>query len=164
MKKELKPSKEMNTYWISAYNEKKKHYEKDSPQSGKWLIFARVGKELDSIWKNIKILTEEGNLVDYCKVSTRKENPNAMNQNIGVICVYTYDSKDKLDLLRVADILFKIKDVEKLYYKEDASTHEGRYSNNGDKNISKYSVTKKNYLKILSPNLISYLKKDSNKI
>ncbi len=142
---EKKPSEESEEYWVYASNKKKKKYESLTGNCGKWLIFAYNGVKLDGIWKGVKKATERGLLGDSAKCSTMRDNPNSINKKSGVICVYTYDSKDKEDLKRVAKELFKIKDVDKLCYKEDSATFEGKYSVNGDKNISKWFVTKENF-------------------
>ncbi len=146
----LKPSEVKATYFIYATNKQQKLYEFYNNDCGKWMIFAEKGKKLDLIWSEIKRLTEEGFLVDICKVSTQKENIHASNSHVGVICVYTYSSSDKKDLLRVAGLLLDIPNTNRLVYKEDAVTGEGKYANKGHKMISKYVVTKEDYKIVLA--------------
>lgn len=152
-----KPSEVDDDYWVYATNKKERFYNEYTKHCGKWMIFVKVGDEMDGIWKEVKNLTEKGNLVDSCKVSTKKENPNALKNEIGVICIYTYNSADKKDLLRVAEKLFQIKGVERLVYKEDKITGEGKYAVKGNKKISKYSVTKENFKGKLSEDLNKFL-------
>lgn len=147
--KETKPSRVTEAYWVYAINKVKK-YPKSTNNCGKWMIFAYKGRQLDNIWKGVKKATEKGLLGNSAKCSTAKENANSLNKNSGVICVYTYDSNDKEDLKRIAEKLFKIKDVEKLFYKEDNATYEGKYANRGDKKISKWFVTKDNFKEVLA--------------
>ena len=156
---DLNPSGVVEEYWLYAENKGKKFYEDYTKNCGKWMIFANKGEELDLIWKQVKELTEKGLLVDSCKVSTTKENPNALTRDMGVICIYTYNSNDKEDLLRVANQLFKIDRVSKLVYKEDKATGEGKYAIKGDKKISKYFVTRENYKAKLSEDLNRFLNK-----
>ena len=140
----LNPSQVYASYYIYAKNKKKIFYpyREDSPFeiSGKWLIFQMKGGKLDNVWKEVKRLTEKGLLVDECKVSAMIKMPDIPNKDVGVICVYTYNSNDKKDLLRVAKRLFNIKGVERLVYKENIPK---------DDKKSKYVVTKDNYRKIL---------------
>jgi len=145
------PSEVTEDYWLYASNKaNKKYYAEMSDDCGKWMIFAEKGKKLDAIWKEVKQLTEKGLLVDSCKVSTNKDNPNSSNFKNGVICIYTYDVNDKADLMRAAEVLFGIKEVVYLCYKTDRATIGGKYANKGDKKISTYAVTKDNYKEKLS--------------
>jgi len=148
MKKE-KPSQITKEYWVYAIN-KGNSYPESTENCGKWMIFAYRGEQLDNIWKGVKKAVEKGLLGSSAKCSTAKENPNSLNKNSGVICVYTYDSNDKEDLKRMVEELFKIKDVEKLFYKEDNATFEGKYANKGHKRISKWFVNKNNFQEVLA--------------
>ena len=143
-----KPSQITNGYWIYAISKKKSPEPADN--CGKWMIFGYKGEQLDSIWEGVKKAVEKGLLGSSAKCSTAKENPNSFNKNSGVICVRTYDSSDKEDLKRIAKELFKIEGVEKLFYKENNATYEGKYANRGDKKISKWFVTKNNFEEVLS--------------
>lgn len=145
--KSKKPSQITEEYWIYAIN--KENYPEPTNNSGKWMIFGHKREQLDKIWEGVKKAVEKGLLGDSAKCSTAKENPNSLNKSSGVICAYTYDSNDKEDLKRAARKLFKIEGVEKLFYKEDNDTYEGKYVNKGNKNISKWIVNKDNFLKVL---------------
>jgi hypothetical protein len=144
-----KPSEITEEYWVSAVNENKNKYPEPAANCGKWMIFAYTGEQLDAIWEKVKKAVKKGLLGSSAKCSTAKENPNALNKNSGVICIYTYDSNDKGDLKRIVEELFKIEGVEKLFYKEDNATYEGKYANKGDKKISKWFVTKQNFEEVL---------------
>lgn len=148
--KSEKPSQVTEEYWIYAISRSRKKYPEPNENCGKWMIFAYKGKQLDSIWKGVKKAIEKSLLGSSAKCSTAKENPNSLNKSSGVICVYTYDSNDKEDLKRIAEELFKIDGVEKLFYKEDNATYEGKYANRGDKRISKWFVNKNNFLEVLA--------------
>ena len=147
--KTKKPSEIDEEYWVYARSKNKKKYSESTENCGKWMIFAYKGEQLDNIWENVKKATERGLLGDSSKVSTNKDNSNALNKNSGVICIYTYDSNDKKDLKRIAKELFKIEEIERLVYKEDNATHDGKYANRGDKKISKWVITKENFKEIL---------------
>ena len=129
------PSKTTSVFWISARNKVGKQRRSRNP--GKWLIFISK-KEIDIIWKNIKGATESGLLGESSKVSTAKSNPNSSNEKQGVICVYTYDSEDKTDVMRVREELRKLGIMQKIPYKTDKKTNEGKYIVKGDNAISEY--------------------------
>ena len=94
--------------------------------------------ETDFWWEKVKEATENGLLGNHSKVSTARPNPNATDANTKVICVYTYDSDDEEDLMRVRDELEKLGVTWKIPYKTDQKTLEGRYRIRGDTKISKY--------------------------
>lgn len=148
--KSKKPSQITEDYWVCAISKSKKKYPEPTDNCGKWMIFAYLGEQLDTIWADVEKAIEKGLLGSSAKCSTSKENPNALFKKSGVICVYTYDSNDKEDLRRIAEELFKIEGIEKLFYKEDNATYEGKYANKGDKKISKWFVTKDNFREVLS--------------
>lgn len=142
------PSKEKKEYWIKS-KRKKTDYPLSGENCGKWLIFIKKGEDLDTTWLKIKELTENGLLGSASKVSTNKDNKNSNNKDMRVICVYPYDSNDLKDLNRIATQLFTIDIINKIYYKEDNLTYLGVYANQGNKNISKYIVTRKNINRVL---------------
>ena len=123
-------------YWLYADNATG-NYPKSTPRSGKWLLFVRKA-ELDAAWKRIKQATEAGRLGGDAKVSTAKPNPNAVDPTRGVICVYTYDSEDEDDVMRVREELRGLGFVNKIPYKTDEATLSGKYRNRGGRNISRY--------------------------
>ena len=130
------PSEVTGTYWIFA-SRKKKGYPKPNLNCGKWLIFVSI-KNVDKVWKNIKLATENGLLGGESKVATAKPNPNATKKDLKVICVYTYDYTDKEDAMRIRDELKKIGITNKIPYKTDNATRAGQYIVNGNKQISIY--------------------------
>jgi len=133
------PSKEIIEYWLGAIrneslNESQSYPEMNS-NGGKWLIFADI-KEIDSLWEKISTATMNGLLGGGSKVSTAKPNDNAKDPNQKVICVYTYDSTDTSDVMRVREELRKLGIVQKIPYKTNQSTRENKYEVNGTQKIS----------------------------
>ena len=133
------PSKITDDYWVHA--DPKSSVNKITDNCGKWLIFTYT-KDLDEFWQKIANATENGDLGIGAKAGTAKENPNATNQDVKVICVYTYDSENKEDVARIAWKLFDLGVAPRvLNYKKDKVTIEGKYAVKGDKKISRYSVS-----------------------
>jgi len=108
-------------------------------RNGKWLIFIHV-TEIDETWELIKIALNEGLLGKTAKVSTIKQNPNVKDKDTKVICVYTYDSDDEDDVMRIRNEIRKLGFVKKLPYKTDHATVSGKYEVRGHVKISKYYV------------------------
>jgi len=133
---DVHPSQVRQVYWIYA-KRKKGRYPKPSHSSGKWLIFVPL-ERVDEIWAMIKTATEDGKLGGSSKVATAKENPNAADRKTKVICVYTYDWTDKDDVKRIREALRSLGITQKIPYKADEDTIEGKYAVKGDKRISKY--------------------------
>ena len=71
-------------------------------------------------------------------MSTARPNPNSGGPRKHVICVYTYDSEDKEDVMRVRASLRELGFVTPIAYKTDEATLEGRYEVKGHRRISKY--------------------------
>lgn len=95
-------------------------------------------KNVNDVWAKIKNAVEEGRLGDSAKVATAKKNPLANDPNVKVICVYTYDWADEKDVRRIREELKKLGITNKIPYKTDKDTYDGKYSIKGNKNISKY--------------------------
>jgi len=113
------PSQMLDDYWIYAYFQNyqfKKN--KNERESGKWLIFEHIS-EIDETWKKVEKATVNGLLGPSSKVSTAKPNPNAFDPTTKVICVYTEDFKDKLDVDRIAKAIRSLGIENKLIYKFD---------------------------------------------
>lgn len=129
------PSKMRADYWVYAEN--------PSPlrdwtnRSGKWLIFTSF-KKLDQVWQLIYEETVAGRLGLSSKAATSRPNGLAKNPFIKVICVYTYDSSDIDDVMRVRNRLREIGFYKKLSYKTDQATDEGVYAGTSEKPISLY--------------------------
>lgn len=126
-----KPSQVKDQYWIHV----------ESPGAawgkspGKWLLFISMTR-LDIVWPVIERETEGGRLGAAAKVSTSKSNPLSTNSSTGLICVYTYDSDDLTDVLRVRQRLRELGFKRKIPYKTDMQTDDGRYLAEGHKNVS----------------------------
>ena len=106
-------------------------------QCGKWLIFVPA-KNIDTVWQRILNATEEGRLGDSSKVATAKSNPIAAGSSMKVICVYTYNWKDEVDVKRIRTELRALGITWKIPYKSDEDTEAGKYRVTGHTRISKY--------------------------
>ena len=138
-KSDLYPSKINDDYWVHATSKKKSP--EPNQNCGKWLIFTYT-RDLDKTWQIIAKATEKGELGFAAKSATMKPNTNATNEDVKVICVYTYDSEDKNDVARIAWRLYELGvNPRVLNYKKDIVTIEGKYSNKGNIKISRYSVS-----------------------
>lgn len=104
--------------------------------SGKWLVYAQPDY-IDEVWQGIKKATEKGALGPYSKVSTAKPDPKSRGLE-HVICVYTRDSDNVKDVMRIRAQLKKMGIIKPIPYKTDQATVDGKYSVNGYRNISKY--------------------------
>ena len=133
---EDKPSEVTEVYWIYALR-KEGDYPEPTPRSGKWLIFVPAMK-VDEVWAKIKRATEEGKLGGSSKVATAKPislpSQKAKHPEIRVICVYTYDWADEVDVRRIREELRRLGITWKIPYKADEDTIKGRYG----KGVSKY--------------------------
>ena len=135
---QTKPSQVTDEYWLFA-ERKQGTYPPHSKSGGKWLIFVPVGR-IDQMWVKIKTATEVGKLGEMSKVATAKDNPNATNSSIKVICVYSYDWTDEEDVMRIRQELRQLGITRKIPYKADEDTESGKYANQGTKRISKYYI------------------------
>jgi len=131
------PSETSNCYWISINTLDNRIPKEINLNGGKWLIF--VSKDnVDKLWKKIRLGTILGFLGYKSKVSTAKPNPNATDKKSHVICVYTYDSNDKKDVMKVRKELKELGIKQEICFKTNRATLEGKYSKRGHKNICKY--------------------------
>lgn len=131
-----RPSQVSEAYWLYAIRVTSR-YPEATPRSDKWLLFI-PNDNLDMAWEKVKQATEAGKLGADSKVSTAKPNPNAVDPSKGVICVYTYDSSDKGDVMRIREELRKLGFVAKIPYKTDEATIGGKYKVRGNTRISLY--------------------------
>lgn len=123
------PSQIKSDYWVHAAHP---NPPRDwTVRSGKWLLFVPL-KQLDEKWIIIAKETEVGRLGIAAKAATAKSNGLAQNKWVKVICVYTYDSTDQRDVMRVREHLRTLGFVKKIAYKTDQATSEGRYRTSGD--------------------------------
>jgi len=126
--KYLSPSKITTEYWIYADWLREGCYQEGKTYVGKWLVFVRRGS-VDEVWGRIRQATESGKLGIAAKVSTSC--PSGYKPQDHVICVYTYDFRDKANVGEVLKRLRKIGITGKLYYKSDQATHRGVYTTEG---------------------------------
>ena len=142
------PSQTLDAYWIYTYFQKYQFKKpKTERESGKWLIFEHIS-EIDKTWEKIQKATVEGVLGPSSKVSTAKPNPNASDLSIKVICVYTEDFNDKLDVDRIAKAIRSLGIENKLIYKFDRDI--GKYSKDGFANLSQEVRYSNAYEKVLT--------------
>jgi Domain of unknown function (DUF1917) len=135
---ERRPSEATRNYWIFA-ERKQGAYPDPTPRSGKWLVFVSP-ERVDEMWLLIQAATEEGRLGHTAKVATAKPSPLASGTGQDrVICIYTYDSDDQADVMRVREELRRLGISRPISYKTDEATREGRYSRRGQR-VSKYRV------------------------
>ena len=124
-----KPTTTYDPYWIWQ----------DAPLScksrgetlGKWMIFQHKS-QIDETWEKVRQLVESGEMgATGAKVSTMRENPNARNPDVKVICVYTTEEdvdEVGLKLIQVARCTIR--------YKKDETTLAGIYSGPGKDKVT----------------------------
>ena len=123
------PSQENDAYWI--WQDGPPHIRDKGPTLGKWLVFKHKSC-IDQVWEKIKKATASGELgATASKVSTMRENPNASNPAMKVICVFT--TAEDIDEVGLK-LIFMVKQT--IRYKKDDATYSGIYSNRGFNNIS----------------------------
>ena len=110
------PSKVRDEYWVQVENSLP--HSDWTERSGKWLLFVPFQK-IDETWKLISEETLAGRLGIASKAATAKRNPLAKTPWMKVICVYTYDSSDVEDVMRVRQRLRELGFMKKLSYKSD---------------------------------------------
>jgi hypothetical protein len=131
----LNLSEVTDVYWLHAARQIG-DYPAATENSGKWLVFVPLS-QIDEVWANIKLATEEGRLGSSAKVATARANPTAADDK-KVVCVYTYDWTDEGDVKRLREELRELGITWKIPYKADQDTFAGRYVVRGHKRISKY--------------------------
>jgi hypothetical protein len=123
--------------WVYAVRRGRK--ERSTERSGKWLVF--VSREYaDSLWDRIASATTEGKLGPSAKCGTAKFNSHSKSPKATVICVYTGDFEDKEDVMRVREELKALGITRRIPYKLDETTIAGRYSGQGDGNVTVLSA------------------------
>ena len=133
---ERRPSEVTDVAWVFA-KRKFGTYPPHTENAGKWLIFVSIA-HLDEVWAKIKTATEQGLLGESAKAATARTNPNAANSATKVICVYSYDWTDEMDVKRIREELRKLGIVSKIPYKTQEDSYAKKYAKRGDKQISKY--------------------------
>jgi len=142
------PTQTRDVYWIYTYYlDYQFKKEKAERASGKWLIFEHIS-EVDATWKKIEIATLKGLLGPSAKVSTAKVNPNAFDETMKVICVYTEDFNDKMDIDRIAKAIRSLGIDNKLIYKLDKDI--GKYHKDGFTNLSQAIRYSRKYEQVLA--------------
>lgn len=142
------PTQTTDVYWIYTYYQSYQFKkEKSKRASGKWLIFEHIS-EIDATWKKVELATLKGLLGPSAKVSTAKLNPNAFDETMKVICVYTEDFNDKLDIDRIAKAIRALGIENKLIYKLDKDV--GKYHKDGFINLSQEIRYSNKYEEVLA--------------
>lgn len=100
-----RPSDYAAVYWIEA-KRRPGAYPAPTANAGEWRIRLTV-ETVDAAWEQIKTLTVTGKLGYKSKVSTR---PAAGQADPGerLLCVRTYDARDRADVERVRRALLNI--------------------------------------------------------
>ena len=93
------PTEVFDKYWIRVERVDPYNYPQPTERCGKWMIYPHVS-EVNQVWITIRDAVVGGLLGSSAKVATMKQNPNAVRPDEKVICIYTYDSDDKDDVLR----------------------------------------------------------------
>jgi hypothetical protein len=93
---------------------------------------------VDSMWSGVADAVRAGRLGDAANVSTARPNPNAQDPAMHVICVYTYDADEEVDVRRVRAELRTLGLNRPISYKMNRATYEGRYRARGYRRISRY--------------------------
>ena len=123
----LLPSTSRGQPWIWA--EAPACDEELGPYTGKWLL--RVpSDDVDATWAKVAAATVAGELGIEAKVSTRGNNEtsrHAEGADTHVICVYTRDCRDVVDVEQVLAKLRGLGFGGLLTYKEDGATYAGVY-------------------------------------
>ncbi len=108
--------------WIFAHRQHSA-YPDETERDGKWMVFPAT-EEVDAVWGKIEEAVREGLLGDEAKVA-----PSPLRGKVGhVICIYTYDSDDKTDLLRILTRLRALGINHHATYKENRETQAGNYA------------------------------------
>lgn len=141
------PMDEYERFWLRAYRKVGTY---PAPiDSGKWMLFI-YENEINNAWQVIRTAVEEGRLGETAKVATARPNPNELKEGLKLICVYTYNSEDKDDVLRILQSLRELGFLHSLTYKTDETTVKGEYSFNTSGPVSKY-YARKGMVELLTP-------------
>ncbi|KAK5995774.1 UPF0696C11orf68-like protein [Cladobotryum mycophilum] len=100
-------------------------------RTGKWMLFCSV-TEVNEVWEIVVKATANNELGIAAKVAPRSQTQDPRKDRL--LCVYTADFADKVDVKRVLQKLRELKLVETrsrpIYYKPDAFTYIGISSGN----------------------------------
>jgi len=132
------PTQVYDDYWIRVERVDPYNYPQPTERNGKWMIYAHIN-EVDQVWITISSAVIGGLVGSSAKVATMKPNPNATKPEHKVICIYTYDSEDRDDVVRILTSLREdLGILHKAFYKEDNATRSRIYSFNTKGPVSKY--------------------------
>ncbi len=123
----IPPTQVTRPGWIHA---RRKHgdYPEDTQFSGKWLIW--LSREvIDRYWQAIKAAVEQGRLGNEAKVATGASRRQKQGHPF-VICVYTYDYTDIIDVMGIRQVLRDLGIKRSISYKADEDTLRLRYGSN----------------------------------
>lgn len=129
----LRPSEINDSPWVYA-KRLINNYPQDTERAGKWITYISF-RNIDPVWRKIKLATEAGLLGGYSKCATAIHNPQASTK---IICSYTYDSQDFKDVMRIRNQLRKLGIVRPIPYKLESDTELGIYKENHIGRISLY--------------------------
>jgi len=93
---------------------------------GKWLMFVSRSR-VDALWDQIRRAVEAGRLGHAAKVSTALPDPLSPDPKKHVICVYTADEEDAVDVRRVRNELRQLGVTWKIPYKSDPAGGAGQH-------------------------------------
>ena len=127
------PSCVEDRFWVYV-NRQTGTYPDHTKRGGKWLVFVPVETH-DDVWQTVKLATECGQLGGIAKAATARPNKNRNSNDEKVICVYTYDADDSDDVSKIRERLRELGITQKISYKTDQATREGRYAVNGHRKI-----------------------------
>lgn len=130
------PSEATDTYWLLA-RPSPGTQRPPTPNSDKWLVFISH-KSVDEVWAKIASATAAGHLGYLSKVSTAKPKSSGKPPSSRVICVYTHDWTDELDVWRVRQALRDLGITETISYKSDDDTRDGISARDRPAGVAKY--------------------------
>lgn len=119
------PSEITHAAWVAA-TFKGQMPQAHTERCGKWCFFV-AEKFIDDTWRNVKRAVEEGKLWEFAKASTAWRSAGG----VYVVLVYTYDSDDEADVMRIRAYLREMGFKRAVPYKTDAQTRAGIYSDSG---------------------------------
>ena len=100
-----RPSDYAAVYWIEA-KRRAGDYPAPSAHAGEWRVQLTL-ETVDAVWEEVKALTAAGALGYKSKVSTRPAAGQA-DPDERLICVRTYDARDRADVARVGEALGRL--------------------------------------------------------
>lgn len=130
------PSTVSDIFWVRV-NREVGDYPRSTERCGKWMVFIPNDRH-DEVWARIRQATRDGLLGGSAKASTARPNPHRTDEETRAIMVYTYDGDDEADVRRVREALRELGMTQTLYWKADATTLQGIYSEGGRRRVWRY--------------------------